>query len=191
MIKIEQAKKEQSFIIASFIMEAMNYECCQWFIGENNSLNSFHQLLSRLVEKELSQYSYRNTFVAITEENEVVGACVCYEGALVGTLRKTFEEEMFQTYHKDYSSLPYETKAGEFYIDSICVHKAWRKKGIATKLLIAAINKAANLKLPATLLVDTGNPKAENLYNMIGFEYFEKTNWGGHKMKRLIYIKKQ
>lgn len=188
MIKIELAKKEQATIIASLIMEAMNYDCCQWFIGLENTLDSFHKLLSRLVENDNSLYSYHNTLVAVNEDGDVVGICVCYDGAKVKELRKSFEIEMLQTYEKDYSHLPYETKAGEFYIDSLCVHQEWRKKGIASQLLNAAKEKANGLHLPASLLVDTSNSKAEALYIRLGFKYDSKTKWGGHSMKRLIYV---
>ena len=45
--------------------------------------------------------------------------------------------------------------------------------------------RAADHGLPAALLVDKGNPKAERLYRSIGFEYVEDAMWGGHEMRRL------
>jgi len=38
------------------------------------------------------------------------------------------------------------------------------------------------------LLVDKGNPKAEQLYTSLGFIYHNDTFWGGHPMKHLQYI---
>ena len=91
MIKIEDAQKEQATMIAHLIMEAMNHECCQWFAGPNHSLKDFHQLITKLVEREDSQYSYLNTLVAITETNKIVGICVSYDGAKLRELRKGFQ----------------------------------------------------------------------------------------------------
>ena len=76
MIKIEDAQKKQATVIAHLIMEAMNHECCQWFAGPNHTLEDFHLLMTRLVEREDSQHSYLNTLVAITETNKIVGICI-------------------------------------------------------------------------------------------------------------------
>ena len=48
-----------------------------------------------------------------------------------------------------------------------------------------AFDWLADHGLPAALLVDKGNPKAERLYRSIGFEYVEDAMWGGHEMRRL------
>ena len=85
MIQIENARKEDAPIIAPMIMEAMNLECCQWFAGPNHTLEEFEQLMTRLVAMEESQYSYRNTLVAIDHGAEagrtVAGVCVSYDGS--------------------------------------------------------------------------------------------------------------
>ena len=52
--------------IASLIMEAMNAECCQNFAGPKHTLVDFHRMMTRLVEMEDSQYSYRNVLAAYT-----------------------------------------------------------------------------------------------------------------------------
>ena len=68
MIRIEDAQKEQAEVIARLIMEAMNHDCCQWFAGPDHSLEEFHQLITSLVERDDSQYSYLNTLVAVTAQ---------------------------------------------------------------------------------------------------------------------------
>ena len=98
MIKIEDAQKKQATVIARLIMEAMNHECCQWFAGPNHTLEDFHQLMTRLVEREDSQYSYLNTLVAITETNKIVGICVSYDGAKLRELRKAFIEGALEAF---------------------------------------------------------------------------------------------
>lgn len=185
MIKIEDAQKKQATVIARLIMEAMNHECCQWFAGPNHTLEDFHLLMTRLVEREDSQYSYLNTLVAITETNKIVGICVSYDGAKLRELRKAFIEGALEAFGRDFSDMDDETTAGELYIDSLCVDNSFRGRGLAKELLEATIEKGRKMNLPTGLLVDTGNPQAERLYHHVGFVYMGDNQWGGHKMKHL------
>ena len=43
------------------------------------------------------------------------------------------------------------------------------------------------MNLPTGLLVDTNNPKAEALYNAVGFVYKDDNQWGGHSMRHMVY----
>lgn len=174
--------------IASLIMEAMNHECCQNFAGEYHTLEDFHRMMTRLVGMEDSQYSYRNTIVAIASDGSLAGICVAYDGGKLHTLRRRFIEAAREAFGIDYSGMADETSAGEYYVDSLCVDSACRGKGIATRLLQAAAVRARELGIPAVgLLVDKGNPKAERLYQRVGFRYVNDTTWGGHAMKHLQY----
>ena len=184
-VRVVSARLEQSAIIAEMIMEAMNYECCQWFAGPQHTLDDFFNLMKKLVERTDSQYSYLNTLVAITPDNKVVGVCVSYDGSLLRILRKAFIEGAKAAFGRDFSDMPDETEAGELYIDSLCVSKEHRGKGIAKLLLRATIEKGKRMNLPTGLLVDTNNPKAEALYNAVGFVYKDDNQWGGHQMKHL------
>lgn len=185
MITIELAKKEQDETIASFIMEAMTHECCQWFIGPEARLEDFHLMMTDLVKRDDSQYSYLNTLVAVNEHNEVVGACVSYDGGELKERRETFISCVKERFGRDFSNMPAESSEGELYIDSLCTNVNYRGKGIATKLLNATIEKAKGMGLPAGLLVDVGNPRAERLYTALGFEFVNENEWGGHKMRHL------
>lgn len=64
-IQIEQATPDKASHIASLIMEAMNAQCCQNFAGPQHTLVDFHRMMTKLVEMEDSQYSYKNTLVAM------------------------------------------------------------------------------------------------------------------------------
>ena len=87
----------------------------------------------------------------------------------------------------DHSSIPDETQAGELYLDSLAVDPAYRGRGIAKLLLQASIQKSKQMNLPSTgLLVDVGNPRAEVLYNKVGFKYAGTNSWGGHEMRHLV-----
>ena len=189
MITIEQAQPSQAPDIARLIMEAMNHECCLYFAGEEHGLSGFHQLMTDLVCRDDSQYSYLNTLVALNTQREVIGVCTSYDGAELHQRRTAFVQGCLARFNRDFGNMDDETAAGELYVDSLAVDVRYRGKGIAKSLLKATIEKAKQLQLPAVgLLVDKGNPKAERLYTSVGFQYVDDNQWGGHAMRHLQYV---
>lgn len=187
-IKIEQATVDLASHIASLIMEAMGPDCCQNFAGNQYTLADFHNLMTRLVEMEDSQYSYRNTLCAMTSSGILVGVCVSYDGGQLHALRSRFINAAYRAFGQDYSSMAEETQAGEFYIDSLAVSSKYRGKGIATMLLKAAVERAQQQgHAVCGLLVDKANLGAEAFYTKFGFQYVDDNVWGGHPMKHLQY----
>lgn len=185
-IVIKDATVCQADVIASLIMSAMDYDCCRYFAGQNHSLDDFRDMMIYLVKREDSQYSYRNTLVAL-DGNIIVGACVSYDGALLHQKREVFVNAAREAFGIDYSNMDDETEAGELYVDSLAVDEEYRHQGIATKLLNATRRKASMLHIPHLgLLVDKENPKAEQLYMHVGFKYKNDSAWGGHPMKHLV-----
>lgn len=77
-IQIEQATPDKASHIASLIMEAMNAQCCQNFAGPQHTLVDFHRMMTKLVEMEDSQYSYKNTLVAMSTDGILVGILVLH-----------------------------------------------------------------------------------------------------------------
>lgn len=187
MIIIRPAKKQESSEIASLIMEAMNPDCCKWFYGPDHTDIDFHEFMTSLVEADNTQYSYLNTIVAFdTDEDNLAGMLVSYDGAMLHKLRTPFLEGMKSIFNRDLT-LDDETQEGELYLDSLCVKKMYRRLGIATRLLKAGIEKTAQMGLPYTgLLVDHGNPKAEKLYASLGFTVANEKSWGSHPMHHMV-----
>lgn len=186
MIEIREASKSQAAEIASLIMTAMTDDCCLYFCGEGYGLEDFHKMMTMLVERENSQYSYRNTLVAM-DADKVVAISVSYDGGRLHELRRAFIEAAKEQIGKDHSGMDDETQAGELYIDSLAVLPDYRRQGIARKLLLATKERANCLGLPRVgLLVDKDNPVGEALYTSVGFQYVNDNQWGGHPMKHLI-----
>ena len=184
-IKYQNAQKSQAADIADLIMTAMNDECCQYFYKPNHTANDFRNMMIRLVEREDSQYSYKNTIVAV-EDDKVVGAAVSYDGSQLHDLQKAFLEATRRDLQRDFSSMQDETEPGELYLDSFAVVSGKRGHGIGSNLLKATMNKAKTMNIPNVgLLVDHGNPKAEKLYVANGFRFVNQNKWGGHAMKHL------
>ena len=187
-ISIRGARPDEAARIADLIIMAMTEECCLHFCGPGHDIRDFRRVMTSLVARPDTQYSYNNTLVATIEDN-IVGICVSYDGALLHLLRQPFIDAAQQEWGMDHSSIPDETQAGELYIDSLAVDPDYRGRGIASLLLRATIDKSRTLGLPSTgLLVDVGNPKAEALYNKVGFQYAGTNSWGGHGMKHLVMM---
>lgn len=185
MIEIREATKDQSAEIASLIMMAMTDDCCLYFCGEGYGLEDFRKMMMTLVEQETSQYSYKNTLVAMAGD-KVVGISVSYDGGHLRKLRTAFIQAARELIGKDHSGMEDETQAGELYLDSLAVLPEYRRQGIARKLLRATKKKAERMHLPCVgLLVDEDNPDGEALYISVGFQYAGESRWGGHAMKHL------
>lgn len=183
---IKAADRSQAGEIARLIMTAMTDECCLHFCGVGYGLNDFRTMMTALVERDDSQYSYTNTLVAMIEDR-VVGVAVSYDGGRLHELRRAFVAYAKTYIGKDHSTMDDETQAGELYLDSLAVLPEYRRQGIALQLLDATKMRAAELGLPCVgLLVDKGNPNAEVLYAKAGFRYVNDNKWGGHEMKHLI-----
>lgn len=186
MIEIKDAQREQSADIAQLIMMAMTDDCCLHFCGVGYGLSDFRRMMTMLVEREDTQYSYRNTLVAM-DEDRLVGIAVCYDGGRLHELRRTFIQAAMEYIGKDHTGMDDETQAGELYLDSLAVMPAYRRQGIAQRLLNATKERAERMGLPCVgLLVDKGNPAGEALYASVGFRYANDSQWGGHPMKHLV-----
>lgn len=183
---VKYAAMEQAGEIARLIMMAMTDDCCQYFCGDGYGLADFYQMMTWLVEREDSQYSYRNTLVAM-DGKKVVGIAVSYDGGQLHQLRQAFIEAAKKHIGKNHSGMDDETQAGELYLDSLAVLPDYRRQGIATQLLKATKERASQMGLTCVgLLVDQDNPDGEALYTLIGFQYANDSQWGGHLMKHLV-----
>ena len=186
MIKIRRATMEQAADIAQLIMTAMTDDCCLYFCGEGYGLEDFRRMMAVLVQRDDSQYSYKNTLVAM-DGDKVVGMAVSYDGGHLHELRRAFIEAAKEHIGKDHTGMEDETQEGELYLDSLAVLSEYRHNGIAKALLLATKERANRLELPIVgLLVDKGNPKAESLYTSVGFRYVNDSRWGGHSMKHYV-----
>ena len=186
MIEIRKAVKGQAPEIASLIMMAMTDECCLHFCGEGYGLEDFRKMMTRLVEREDSQYSYMNTYVAC-DGSKIVGISVSYDGSQLHALRRAFLELSKECIGKDNSGMGDETQTGELYLDSLAVLPEYRRQGIARQLIMVTKKRADELNLPCVgLLVDKANPVGETFYESVGFRYLNDSCWGGHDMKHLI-----
>ena len=133
-IDIRQASREQAPEIARMIMLAMTDDCCLSFCGEGYGLDDFYKMMTLLVEREDSQYSYKNTRVVL-DGDKVVGISVSYDGSRLHELRRPFLELALELIGRDHSGMNDETQPGELYLDSLAVLPEYRRQGIARRLI--------------------------------------------------------
>ena len=167
-------------------MQAMTDECCLHFCGKGHGLDDFYAMMTLLVEREDSQYSYLNTVVAL-DGSAVVGVAVAYDGGRLHELRRAFVEMAKVYLDVDHSNIDDETQSGELYLDSLAVLPAYRRKGIARRLVVETKRRADLSGLPCVgLLVDADNDAGAKFYDKLGFRFVDNSRWGGHAMRHLV-----
>ena len=184
MMLVRKAKPEESKTIASFIFLAME-DIAYTFIGER-SPEKAKQWLDSLVRMEGNQYSYKNCWVAISEE-EIVAAAVVYDGGRLAELRAPVAAQIKSMFSKSFNPED-ETQAGEYYIDSVGVHPERQGEGIGSKVFKFLIDTYVNdQKQTLGLLVDKDNPKAKSLYLKLGFKVVGEKALAGKELEHMQF----
>ena len=178
---IRQALKEEASQITELFLMAWPVD----EIIESNGLTheQLYESITLIAANEETIYSYENTIVA-EADGKVVGAMCAYDGADYMRLKQPIVNELGAD--SGFAQLK-ETKAGEFYLDSVGVLPEYRGRGIASSLFEAQCERAASLgHKVAGLIVDVDKPQAEALYARLGFRYLDDKDFFGHTMKHMV-----
>ncbi|WP_343697818.1 GNAT family N-acetyltransferase [Flavobacterium sp.] len=179
---IRKAKLSDSKQIAPILLLAME-DLLYKFINKKD-YTAAKDLLQYFVERENNQYSYENCFVA-EENNEIIGAVNVYNGSDIEALRLPIVEYVRENYNPEFDP-EFETRAGEFYIDSLGVNPNQQGKGIGSKLLLFLIDEyVTKNKETLGLLVEEDKPLAKNLYLKLGFKVVGEKALVGKKLDHL------
>lgn len=168
-MKIIPARQEDARLIGASVVDAIGAEIAASLAGEAHTVGEVIDMFASLAARDDSQYSYRNTLVAIGDDGIPVGVCVAYDGALLHSLRRPFFEAVTGMLGQHLEGVEDECVPEEFYLDTLAVLPAYRGRGIAGELLKAMIERARECGKPAGLLVDKDNPRARRLYERVGF----------------------
>ncbi len=188
-IEIIDAEAGDAEMIAAAIMEAVGDDIVGHMAGDKTR-EDVAGIFTRLARREDSQYSYRNTRIALMPDGKKGGVCVSYDGGKLKSLRRSFFEEAnrvlgWNISEKEVDALPGETNEEEFYLDSIATLPEYRGQGVATALIADAAKKAASAGRPLGLLVADDNPKARKLYESLGFLPVGRRPFAGEMMTNL------
>lgn len=186
MTKIVKATPEDADFIADGILMAVTVD------GEKEiglpggpSIEETRKLFADLARRDDSQYSYRNTLIAVDDLDRPVGLIIGYDGAHLRILRDALLRMAEKRFGSHFTEIIDETSADEFYLDTLAVLPEHRKRGVGKALLWAACERAAKTGKPAGLLVAKDNPTARKLYESIGFRYVGDRSFFGEMMDHL------
>lgn len=114
-------------------------------------------------------YSPENTIIACVDGTPA-GMITAYDGARYHAMRERTFQLVKERLGVEFPGMEDEAVAGEYYLDSLAVLPEYRGNGIGRLLLLRAIDHASELGIPkVTLAVDPENPKAQRLYESLGF----------------------
>lgn len=187
-MKIIPATPEHAPAIADAILMALGEETCRRFNTPSNPLYNTRELFRRCAASDDSQYSWRNTLVAVDDDDRVLGLVVSYDGARLDELRRRFLDE-FDNMHgfRIDARMTQETTPDEWYIDSLAVWPWCRGRGTAKALIEAAAERGkATTGKPTGLLVDKTNHRARGLYNRMGFQPDGERRFAGELMDHML-----
>lgn len=185
--KIIPARRGDADSIADAVIAAVGDEITLNFAGSEQRLPLVKETFRRLAARDDSQYSYRNSLVALDDEGNVAGVIVSYDGEELHYLRKAFINVANEVLSLDIKEeeMPDETSADEIYLDSLCVFPKYRGVGLAKRLIEAADLAHKDSGKPLGLLVDYDNPKARKLYVSLGFESVGQRPFAGTEMEHM------
>lgn len=186
-IRIRPARPSDAPIIGEAIMDAIGAEARLKLAGTIERIPLVIQVFTELAEQEDSQYSFRNALIAESETGEPAGAIVAYDGAELHRLRLAFIKKVADVLdmHIDPETMADETSDDEIYLDTLAVLPAFRRQGIARKLILAMAEKHAGSK-PLGLLCEDGNDNAYALYSKIGFKKVGMRPFAGIEMHHMV-----
>ena len=142
--------------------------------------------LNDIVLMEDSLYSYRNVLIAEVE-GLCAGSIIAYDGGRYKDMKgKTFRI-LTERLEMDFRDTQEETSAGEYYLDSLAVTPAFRRKGIGRMLVGQALEAGEALGFEkASLLVLASDEGLISLYSSCGFKEDGHKRFLGKNYLRMI-----
>ncbi len=189
-MKITDAEITDAPLIARGIMEAVGDDICRHMAGNKHTLEDVRGVFERLARTEDSQYSWRNSRVAVDDDGTRMGVCVSYDGEGLRRLRRKFFEEANRTFGwgvtpAQVEAVPEETDGSEYYLDTLMTLPQYRGRGAGRALIEDAADRAAKAGKPLGLLVDPDNPRARRLYDACGFREVGMRPFAGVNMTHM------
>lgn len=167
MITFRPATPDDASFIARHVLEALHWGMYELPLTAEK-LHAWEELTPLCAEQD-TLYSFKNATIALVD-GETAGLLVAYDGGRYREFRANTFPRLSAFADKDVETMPDESQAGEYYIDSLAVAPAHRGKGLGRALLLEAVTQAQAVGLRAALLVDPDNPPALRLYSAVGFK---------------------
>lgn len=185
---IRKARKSDAPDIARAIITAVGEEITMHFAGTEERRPLVARLFTELAEAEDSQYSYRNSLVAETDDGKNAGVIVAYDGARLHELRRAFirKAAAILEFEIDETKMHDETSPDEIYLDSLAVWPEYQRQGLARRLIAAAGEAHKDSEKPLGLLCEPENLNAFALYQKLGFKKSGMRYFAGTMMHHMV-----
>lgn len=142
--------------------------------------------LNDIVLMEDSLYSYRNVLIAEVE-GLCAGSIIAYDGGRYKDMKGKTLGILTERLKMDFRDTQEETSAGEYYLDSLAVAPAFRRKGIGRMLVGQALEAGEALGFEkASLLVLASDEGLISLYSSCGFKEDGRKRFLGKNYLRMV-----
>lgn len=183
MKKIRAATRQDKEELREIILLAVE-DLADLYTGTSNP-EERNKILDDFICQETNRFSYRNCLV-YEEDGTVLGGILCYAVQDLTILDQPILS-FLNSKGSNLSALPKECEGEEYYIDSVSVFEAARGKGVGSKLIEAAADKAMQEGYGTiSLIVDKNKPSAKNLYEKLGFKPKGTIHLGKHQYDKMV-----
>lgn len=157
-MEIRKAKKEDAEFVAWTVLTALDMD--------TSDLRKAKEVCS----DNYGLYSWNNALIA-EENGRQIGCIISYAGDKYLSFREYTWPRLWTDIDPDMmKNTPYETEAGEYYLDSMAIIPEYRGQAIGKKLMLAAIENGKNLGYDTfALIVDVDKPHLHDYYTQLGF----------------------
>lgn len=182
---IRRACPSDAPFLAECIMAGMHFADFDGPLSDD--LSGILEKLAECEGREDTLYTYANTRVAEVD-GQPAGALLSYPGALYKDLRDRTFKEYWPAFFTQFAEDDPETDPGEYYLDSLAVHPAYRKRGIGRALLEDGIRIGLGQGFGTIALVaDSNCPHLIRIYESIGFRPAGHRHAFGTDFLRMLY----
>ncbi len=208
-MKIRKATIDDAAAVARNVMAAMEFDVYapagddgSWVM--DSETREMLEGMTEICRREDTLYSWRNTLVAEADEGEVevegcagggwldgglmvVGSLTSYDGAEYLAMRELTFGLAREKFGWNPPLMDDETRAGEWYMDSLAVHPSFRGRGLARLLFLQAFEVAEALGFTqASLIALASADRLVAYYESVGFRPDGHLNCFGHDYLRMI-----
>lgn len=181
---IRPAVREDAKQAARLLYDAL-HDVAHQLTGEASEQDAV-SVLEQYFAAEQGRLSYQQAIV-MEEEGEAAGVIVVYGGDQIGELDQPILERLRSMKNDPNLTLDKESDEDEYYIDTLSVSPKFSGKGIGTKLIHAAEERAKERGYAKiAMAVVTDNSRAYSLYLHLGYEVDKEIMINGHVYYHMV-----
>lgn len=180
---IDKAKPEESNAIARFVAMAEG-ELVPFLVGEKEHGKAVGALEEYILSPEPNRYQLENCTVARLD-GQTGGMILSFAADDQPVLDRPILRDL-RSRGVELDALTFEGEPGSYYLSTMAVDPAFRGKGIGSALLEGALGRGRGRGFGrASLLVSLDKPRAQALYERLGFAVLQPLTIGRNHYVRM------